>query len=313
MFKYHRKDMNIFSIIFLLLLIFYFLLMHDYVKNSAKNYTDSIKDEISMLIKSKEDDTSVLSKGFASNKKLVEVMKNRDYDRLYGKNFFSIPKAYFSYKNIRVHVVDENGIQRYFSWTHNDLGKNILEDRRDLQELYLNPHSISSISVGRFGLGIKGIVPIYDEKHKFLGIIETITFFNSISYKLMKHDILSAVIIDKKYTKQLKYPLSKIFINSYNIVNINIQPEIVNILKNNLNSSLLNLTNSKYIFKHNSVFSGYYLVNVPIYNNNEVVIGHYLAFAKDIHHLKQKEYILDIFIILMGFLFIWIFFVAFRT
>ncbi len=311
--KYQRKDMSIFSTIFFLLLICYFFLMHTYTKNAAINYTDTIKNEINLLIKSKQTDTFILAKNFAHDKKLIATLENKQYEKMYDDGFFTIPKSYFKYKNIKIHVVDKDGIQRYLSWTHKDLGNNILAARKDLRYLYKHPYPLSNISVGRFSIGLKGIVPIYNKKHEFLGIIETITFFNSISKKLMKDNIHSAIIIKKRYTKQLSYSFSKIFINGYNVSNKDINPEILQILKSEKISHFLELREYQYIFKEDSIFNGYYLINIPILNHNKKVIGNYLAFIDDIYHLRQKEFSLYLLFAMMSMLFILMSFIALKA
>ncbi len=302
--KKSRRDIYILIVIFSMLFVSYFILSENYIEDSELNYTTAIKNEISGLISSKRLDTFAISKDLAKNPDLVKVLQDKDYKKLYDKNFFKIPKEYFAYKNIRLHVVDKNGIQRYLSWSKKSLGTNILKDREDLAKLYKQPHALSTVSVGKFSISFKGISPIYDKEHHFLGIIESVTFFNSIVKKLSKHQIYSLVLINKKFKNQLKYSFSNIFIDGYNIANINPDKNVLDMLKEYGVKNFINIKTYKYLFKKGRMFDGYYVVCIPIYSLNHNVIGYYVAFVNDMFSLAKKEVLLHSIFILMAILFL---------
>ncbi len=231
-------------------------------------------------------------------------MKNSNFKKLYSKNFFKIPKEYFHYKKIGIHIVDKVGIQRYLSWTHKDLGKNILKDRKDLTYLFKKPRPYMGISVGKFSITFKGIIPIYDNSHKFLGIVEAIAHFDSISKKLCRDGIDSAIIINKSFTPQLKYPDSKIFIEGCNIANPHLKPNLKKLLEKYGINYFTNIKTYKFIPETGSLTSGYYVVSIPILSSKKELIGHYIAFIYDKFKLAQKETIMQFMIILMMVLFL---------
>ena len=308
-----KKYIYILLLLFTLLFIAYVILLGDYISNSEESYTSTIKDEINTLIKQKELDTFMIAKNIANNKQLIKVLEEKKYNQLYTSNFISLPKEYLRYHNIRIHIVDQYGKQRYLSWTKDDLGQDILHARKDLRILFKHPKPLHGISVGKFSIAFKGIMPIYGDKHTFLGIIETITFFNSIANSIQKSDIASAVIIDKYFCKQLKYPLSKVFIEKYNIANLNVKKEIKNLLKKYGISYFLQNKTYHYISNNNSYFkAGYFAINIPIYDISNKKIAYYIAFIKDKNYLMQKEILLHFVLFIFSLLFLSIVYLALK-
>ncbi len=137
-----------------------------------------------------------------------------------------------NFKNVWIHLIDSKGISRYRSWSpkRDDY---LLNVRKELPSLLNNPRVTSVISVGIFDLTFKSIVPIYENK-KFLGLIEVITKFNSISEKLEKEGIDLVVLVDKKYKEQIKKPFSKLFIDDYYVTNVNAKPNLMKTIQSNI-------------------------------------------------------------------------------
>jgi len=308
-----KKFIYIFLVIFSLLFLFYFLLLKNYINNSEKSYTTAVKDEITNLIHQKDLDTFTIAKNLANNAKLIQTLKEKDFSKFYTSNFINIPKEYLNYHNIRIHIVDKDGYQRYLSWTKKDLGNYILNARDDLKNLYKDPKPLHGISIGKFSIAFKGISPIYDKEHNFLGIIEAITYFNSIAYNLESNDIYSAVIIDKKFKNRLLYPISNIFIQDYNIANINVDPEVLHMLQIHSIDYFTKIKQFHYIANlHSYLKPGYYVINIPIKNFQNKEIAYYVAFIKDKYYLRQKELILHTVLFLFSLLFLAIVYLAIK-
>jgi sensor histidine kinase regulating citrate/malate metabolism len=134
------------------------------------------------------------------------------------------------YKNIWLHIIDKYGVSLARSWS-NRAGDSIYNIRKDIRDIIKSPHITSRISVGKFSMTFKSIVPIFDKKGKFIGIVEGINHFNSIIKKLKKDGIESIVLVDKKYKKQLTKNITHTFINDYYVVNFNPQKKILNLVK----------------------------------------------------------------------------------
>ncbi len=308
--RFFRNIIGILFSLFSILLIVYVLLQNNFIINTEKNFSDNIKNEVKILQLMVKKDLYEIAKSLSEDPKLIKTLKNRDFKKLYEKNFFKIPKEYINYRDIKIHVVDKDGYQRYLSWTKKDLGKNILNAREDLQKLYKNPRPISCISVGKFSIALKGIFPIYDKKRNFLGVVEAITHPDFISKKLSKNMIYSAVIIDKKYSKQLIYPLSNKFVDGYNIANSDIKDDVFKILKEYGIDFFINLKGYEHIRINGSLYRSYHVLKIPILDVNGKQIGYYIIFAYDKFHLAIQEVLLYLFLIILSFIFFIMVFLA---
>ncbi len=301
------KVLMLFVLLFLFSFASYFYIQVDYIKKSEKNYIETVRDEVELLINTKKETIFSIAQRLAIDKKLIHIMEHKEYDKLYDENFFSTAKKFKSFKHLWLHVIDENGVNRYLSWIDKNnnklVGKSIINKRADLTALYKNPHPESFISVGIFDIAFKGVMPLYNSAGKFLGIIEVIAHFNSIAEGLEKNEVYSALVIEKKFTKQLKYPLSKIFIDGYNIATLGLNEDIKNFLEKKGVECFIK--NTKRVETSKSIFdNNYYITKVDIHGIKNDVIGYYIIFIKDKEHLETKERLLQALTALMGILFL---------
>ena len=297
------KLLILFVLLFLLSFIAYFYTQTQYIQKSEENYINSIHNEVQLLIHTKKLTTFSIAQSLAIDKKLIDIMKNREYKKLYDSDIFDLAKKFKTYKHIWMHVVDEKGINRYLSWVDENsklIGEYVLDKRADLALLYKHPHPASYISVGLFDITFKGIMPIYDETHKFLGVVEVVNHFNSISIGLEKDEIYSALVIEKRFTKQLIHPLSKVFVDGYNISTLGIHKDIQKILEEKGISYFIKKEKKDL----NAFVDGYFLTQVDIIGVHNDVIGHYLVFIKDKEHLHSKAMIMQVLTVVMAILFL---------
>ncbi len=304
MFRNYKMNVYVLGIFYIGLYLVYVILSESYISISEKNYTTAIKNEIENMISTRELDTFLIAKNLSRNKRLINVLKTKNYKELYTKNFFQIPKEYFDYNEIHIHVVDKDGIQRFFSWTKKDLGNSVFPVRKDLKELFKKPHPLKEISVGKFNITFKGVMPIYDKDKKFLGIIETIASFDKIAQKLKKDGIESVIVIDKEVAKRLKYSKSKLYIQGYNISNSVADKDVIKLIKKYGILYFINNEDYMYVVKEGNIVSGYYTIEIPIKNLNNKNIGYYIAFIDDKFKLASREVILNAILIFLSILFL---------
>ena len=300
------KILTLFVLLFFFSFIAYFYIQTQYIQKSEENYINAMHDEVQLLIKTKKDTIFSIAQRLAIDKKLINIMKNREYGKLYDEDIFSIATKFKSYKNLWLHVVDENGVNRYLSWVDRDnklVGKSVINKRADLIALYKNPHPASFISIGMFDMTTKGIMPIYDARGKFLGIVEVIGHFNSVARSLAKDEIYSALVIEKRFSKQLTHPISKVFIDGYNISTLGLNKEVKRILQEKGIDYFLKSEEGKGI-SLNSYINDYFVTKVAIFGVHNDVIGYYLIFIKDKEYLQSKVVILRTLTALMGLLFL---------
>jgi len=278
-----------------------------YIAISTQKYKNIIKDEVHLLIQSKEEATGALARSFASDQpKIRQIMQNKTYNDFYQSKLLIIPKRYSSFKNIAVHIVDAQGINRYLSWTKKSLGKSCLPSRPELKNLLKNPKFTTTISVGKFDITFKGIAPIYDKKGNFLGLVEIITHFNSIAKQLQKENIYSALVIDKRFNKQLKFPFSPHIIDGYHISNLSLKKEALKYIKEKTIPLLISKNAPDYIYRKKAFFNGCYFLNVPIFNNRQEHIASFLLFVKDTSYLKAISLVMYFLFFIVALLYLFL-------
>ena len=302
-------------LLFLLSFILYFYSQIEYSQQSEKNYVSTIYNEVELLIKIKKENTFEIAQNFALNRKVIAIMQKREYDKLYDTDVFSVAKKFQKYHHLWLHVVDAEGVNRYLSWRDKKdklVGKYILDSRADLKKLYKHPHPVSLISVGVFDITFKGIVPIYNSKHKFLGVVEVISHFNSIARNLEKEQIYSALVIDKRFTKQLLHPFSKLFIDGYNISTLHLNKNVKRFLEDYGIEYFLNNSKKEKFFQ-GVLKENYFVTQVDIVGIDNKTIGHYIVFIKDKKNLQSKEILLETLTIIMALLFLLMSYFGFKA
>ena len=249
--------------------------IESYKKQSYREDILSTKVYLSTLIKEKQNATATIGLGLSKNEQIIKALKSkkssenllRDYSKLLSDNT--------DFKNVWFQLVAKDGISIDRSWTdlQND---NIAKVRGDLKQVLKDRKILNSISVGRFDLTFKSILPIFDVDNKtFLGVVEVITHFNSIAQKLEDKKISGIILADKIYKKQLTNPFTKTFIGDYYVANGNAEKKLLTYFRT------INIDKYLDFFKYNDYFIdnslqslvSYYAINDVIKNKN---LGHIL-------------------------------------
>ena len=66
-----------------------------------------------------------------------------------------------NYSQLWIQVLDTEGVSRYRSWTPKT-GDSLIEVRRDVRDILHLPQVVQAISVGKFNLTFKSMVPLWD-------------------------------------------------------------------------------------------------------------------------------------------------------
>jgi len=308
----NQKILYIFSFIFVILLITFFIIERDYIRNSQQYFIETIKQEIKILIDSTKIETFDIAKNLSIDKKLIKIIKDKNYNALYNTYKFPIYNNYKKFENMGVNIIDTKGFIRYRSWSKKGLNKNLLKYRPDLVEFLKNPHFKVDIISGVFDIVFKATVPVFDNK-KFIGILEVTNHFNSIVDKLKSQNIYSAVILTKEKSKNIRFNNYGEKIGNYFVSN-KIDDKIKHYITKNLETYVKIKPNEvHYVVKNGDFFDGYYVINIPIKNNNNQLLGYFVAFIEDTYYLKEKEVFLDIIMIIISILFIIMWYIAYRT
>jgi len=219
-------DIKVFSAILLIVLIVF--LISDgltkkktafILKEKYNVYATKIREDIKNLISSKEEMTLTIALALAEESRIKEVLISKNSDGINLKEFSKKLSVNTSFKNVWFNIIDKNGVSFQRSWIDKK-GDSLLSSRIDVKKMIENPTIMSTISVGKFDMTFKSMVPIY-HNGEFIGIFEIITHFNSIVEHLLDNNIGAVVLVDKKYKNQITKPFTQTFLEDYYIANKN--------------------------------------------------------------------------------------------
>ena len=264
-------------VVFLLLALSMFVYM-EYIQvkektlliEKYKQTAQEMRSRISTLILLKEKATLAIALSLASTEGLKKHILRENFS---GKYYDEVIRRYRKntlYKNIWVQVINKDGKSLYKSWTR-EKGNNLSKLRKEIRQIKKGKKVKYFISVGRYDLSIKAMVPVF-HKGNYIGLIEIISHFNSISNILESKKIGSVVLVTKEQSKHLIHPFTKMFIGEYYIANYAAPKKLRDIL---LKYGVENFFNKEYVIK-----DGYFIVDYKLKDSTGKTIGHYLAFKK---------------------------------
>ncbi len=271
-----------------------------------KTHFKIIEQKIKSLLVSKEDVTLSMALALSNNRSIVNAILSNNIEKLSLKDFTLLLRKNTKFKNVWFQIINNKGYTVYRSWT-SKRGDRISNVRLDVQKFLKKPTIIQTISTGKFDMTFKTMVPVYDD-NEFLGIFEIITHFNSIYEALLKDNINSVILVDKKYKKQLTKAFTKIFIDDYYVANYSANKDLMNTIKNNKVESYIKDKNYFTIDKEKKKFVVVY--NIPDIHGNPM--GIIISFTNlssldmsDLSNLKNNlilyTVLILLFIIIIGY------------
>ncbi|MEA3371298.1 MAG: diguanylate cyclase [Campylobacterota bacterium] len=229
-----------------------------------------MRKELSSMIFHKQKATVAMALAMSNDSSLAKNLNDKKIENDYYLELIKNFKKHTLYKNIWVQIFDKEAVSLYRSWSPKK-GDSLLKIREDLEDVIESKKISFSISVGKFDLSIKAIVPVFHEG-KFVGIVEVISHFNSIAHQLTLHDVNSVVLLKKEYKKQLIEPFTKTFLDEYYVANFNALDENKEYLKR--------YGVENYFTDSHKIENGYLIVSYPLSQIDSKVIAYFIMFKK---------------------------------
>ena len=303
--------LNLFILIFICISIVFFgrhlivekekELLHEKYKAISQN----IKNKTNSLIQTKKNATLAIALVLSENEAIKDILLDNENNTYDLKKLSEKIRIYTDYKNVWFQLITNEGISVYRSWTNNKNDK-IKNYRLDLTTLLANPIIKNTISVGVYDITFKSIIPLY-RNNDFIGILEGITHFNSITEDLKNNDKVEPIIlVNSRFTKQLEEKnFTKIFLQDYYVANLTASKEIINYLKyENMNKFF---QENEYLIKDEKL-----IVNIPIIEEG-INLANILIFKNldeidisEINEFKKHSFYYLIFFLIFIYLSIFI-------
>ena len=199
-----------------------------------------MKNDLELLIREKSEAVLLVCLTLSQDKTVNTILRNKKYNQLQLNDLSLLLSKYTSLQNVWFQVIDANGVSVYRSWSSKH-GDNLANIRLDVAKMLRLPKVMSVVSVGKFDLTFKSMVPVYDKYGRFIGMIETLAKFNSLVSKLEGKGYQSLIVVDKHYKRQLTNSISNVFIDDYYIANPTNNELLLSIIKKRSINYFLNI------------------------------------------------------------------------
>lgn len=239
-------------------------------KETYEASAEYMQNTLAQMIEVKQKSTASIALSLANDIQFVQNVANKKIESFQFQELSEAFNKYTLYKNIWVQVFDAEANVLYRSWSDKKQ-ENVLNLRKDIQDVIASKKIITSISPGRHSLSIRAIVPLFWQEH-FVGMLEIISHFNSISQTLKQSDIDSIVLLKKDFNEQLKYPMTGMFVDGYYIANFDAPLSLQEYLQGHKIESYL----------HNSyrVEDGAIVVSSELKDVHDHPVGYYIMYKK---------------------------------
>ncbi|WEJ62350.1 sensor domain-containing diguanylate cyclase [Thiomicrorhabdus lithotrophica] len=206
-------------------------LYHD----ALSSHQQTLEHEINRLVEDRRESAMAVALALSESQqvrdflcKTCEVEKPSQLDF---KDLLEQLALHTDYNQLWIQVLDTKGVSRYRSWTPKT-GDSLIEARRDVRDILHVPRVVQEISVGKFNLTFKSMVPLWDEQQTLLGLVEIVSHFTPLANKLKRiHGVDSVILVEKRYRDQLTKAQTGVFVNDYHVANSGTNPKYVAFLE----------------------------------------------------------------------------------
>lgn len=183
-------------------------------------YQTNLSEKIGVLVKEKSAITQAIALSVSANPIFNQALLNRHIPvRPTLIDYSNTLKTHTGYQNVWIQLIDAQGVSLARSWTEKQ-GDDLAKVRLDLASLIKQPRHLNDISVGKFNLTFKSMVPLFNGQQQLMGVIEVITQVGSIDrYLHKKLGVRSVVLVDPDYQSQLVHVPRDRFLDGYFVAN----------------------------------------------------------------------------------------------
>ncbi|PLY07885.1 MAG: hypothetical protein C0625_04055 [Arcobacter sp.] len=243
--------------------------------NTKQHFGTMIKERI----KSKMDVGISNAVTISKNTDIITALElsDRDSAKLALSGISEAMKKGTSFNSVKIHVHDRDVKSFLRGWQYDKYGDDLSSFRSTILEVKKTQKPLSAVEVGRAGLVLRGLSPIFNLDHEYIGSVEFIQGFNSVVKDFKSDGESLLVLMDEKYKRG--NALSKESkVGKYYISQKNIDKDFKNAVSN-INFDILKTKG--YVTKDN-----YYFAYFPIKDVLGNEVGIYLL-GSDINIVEK--------------------------
>nr|WP_324171026.1 methyl-accepting chemotaxis protein [Sulfurimonas sp.] len=246
----------------------YFYSIDEMKENVHKIQEKSLRSLYQESIKSKESIGLTNAINIAKNYDVIRALKQNDRSiAVDGLGTISEQfKSFTNYKNIKIHIHDSKVHSFLRAWKPKKFGDDLSSFRKTIVSVKNNKKPIVAIELGRAGLVLRGLAPIFDEGN-YIGSVEFMQGLNSIvesARKISGYEI--AIVMKNDYLSTATALKSALKIGNYTLA---VKEKVVNqgFIKDLKNIDISNTTSFQ-------LAGDYYVVSEPIKDFSDRVVGY---------------------------------------
>ncbi|WP_141080350.1 cache domain-containing protein, partial [Campylobacter pinnipediorum] len=268
--------------------IFFFKNIQKIENNTLNKKESSLQLFIAEKFKTKEQIAITSAINLSQNKYIIDALLYNDKSIAKKEllNLANSLKDSSDYKNIKIHVHTAD-IKSFLRHWNDKSGDDLSSFRETIKEVKNTKKPIKGIEVGKAGLVLRGLSPIFDNYKNYIGSVELIQSFESVVKSIKKElgvDMLigldSSMLNVAKNLTQAPRLISNKYVVAQNLDGIN--KDLINEL------SKVGINELKDVFETKN----YFVIKLPIYDFKNKQIGHIFVANKkqDIYkELKLAE------------------------
>ncbi|WP_084593208.1 methyl-accepting chemotaxis protein [Halarcobacter anaerophilus] len=177
------------------------------ITNMKESVQQKARDSFSMMmkerIKSKMNSAISNAVTISENSNIIEALQTNNRDQAI-KTLDEISKSLVKgtlFKSVKIHIHDKDVKSFLRSWKKDKYGDDLSSFRNTILEVKKTKKPLGAIEVGRAGLVLRGLSPIFDNSEEYIGSIEFIQGFDSVVEDFAVDDENLLVLMDEKYKR----------------------------------------------------------------------------------------------------------------
>ena len=203
--------------------------VHTLTSQKYDEASTEMKNFLEVFIDEKQETVSLISLVLSHDSQIQKALLTQNCEGLELQRYVEQFKSNTFLQNVWIQVINAEGKSLYRSWTDKK-GDDLAAVRLDVAQMLKEPKPLNAISVGKFDLTCKNMMPLYHEG-RFIGIVETISKFTSIALKTKEKGFDTLVFVDKAYKNQLEFAYSDHFVGDFYMSNTTVKKELVDFVK----------------------------------------------------------------------------------
>ncbi len=168
---------------------------------------ERIKEQIHSLITEKKSVSQIAGVGISEDGDLKNALISKDREKALSKanEIIRRYKEDSKFRNVKLSIHTEKGENFIRQWDKNSFGDFVLDYKKLLKLALEKGSSKVGLEVGKYGLGVRAVAPIFSSDKEKIGAVEFILDMKSIITDMDKFGGTVLVLVDKKCMDIAKY------------------------------------------------------------------------------------------------------------